>query len=231
MRLLRLTPLLIAALLPAAAWAADKTAAEGLASTADPVQVTCEKISHKLGSVSLAECLQASLQTTGAWSVQEQPILIKEYPPLGNRTPRARVLMLGGIHGDEYSSVSIVFKWMQTLDRYHSGLFHWRVVPLLNPDGLLQAESSRLNANGIDLNRNFPTPDWYAQTRDYWERPPTRIRAAIQAKPHSASRNHAGCTRKSAASNLMSLCPYMLRTAFLISTAPPELRTAWVICI
>ncbi|OIO69582.1 MAG: peptidase M14 [Zetaproteobacteria bacterium CG12_big_fil_rev_8_21_14_0_65_55_1124] len=170
MRLLRLTPLLIAALLPAAAWAADKTAAEGLASTADPVQVTCEKISHKLGSVSLAECLQASLQTTGAWSVQEQPILIKEYPPLGNRTPRARVLMLGGIHGDEYSSVSIVFKWMQTLDRYHSGLFHWRVVPLLNPDGLLQAESSRLNANGIDLNRNFPTPDWYAQTRDYWER-------------------------------------------------------------
>jgi len=167
---LRQIPMLFAALLlPLVAWGADKTITSSAVIT-DPVQVECKAIGNKLGSVSTADCLQAGMQLTGAWSVQGQPILIKEYPPLESRQPQARILMLGGIHGDEYSSVSIVFKWMQTLDRYHSGLFHWHVVPLLNPDGLLRRKSVRLNANGIDLNRNFPTPDWYAQTRDYWER-------------------------------------------------------------
>lgn len=44
---------------------------------------------------------------------------------------------------------------MQILDKYHSGLFHWKVVPLMNPDGLLRRKSQRMNANGVDLNRNF----------------------------------------------------------------------------
>ena len=79
-----------------------------------------------------------------------------------------KVLLLGGIHGDEYSSVSIVFKWLKTLDHHHSGLFHWRVVPLMNPDGLLRKNSSRVNANGVDLNRNFPTPDWSEKSLQYW---------------------------------------------------------------
>jgi len=166
----RITTLLIAAfMLPLVAWAADKETVSSRAA-ADPMQAECNAIGHKLGSVSTTDCQQTGLQLTGAWSVQNQPILIKEYPPLEGRLPRARILMIGGIHGDEYSSVSIVFKWMKTLDRYHSGLFHWHVVPLLNPDGLLRRKSVRLNANGVDLNRNFPTPDWYAESRDYWER-------------------------------------------------------------
>ena len=48
--------------------------------------------------------------------------------------------------------------------------FHWRVVPVLNPDGLLRPPrmSSRMNANGVDLNRNFPTPDWDPEAHEYW---------------------------------------------------------------
>jgi len=136
----------------------------------DPVSLECGKIGRKLGSVSVNGCKQEKLTLSGAESVRGQPILLKEYPPMARRTPQARVLLIGGIHGDEYSAVSIIFKWMRTLDRYHSGLFHWHVVPLLNPDGLLQRRSSRLNANGVDMNRNFPTPDWKNQTRDYWQR-------------------------------------------------------------
>jgi len=166
----QIPPMLFAALLlPLVAGATDKVTINSAAIT-DPVQAECTAIGNKLGSVSTTDCLQADMQLTGAWSVQNHPILLKEYPALERRQPQARILMLGGIHGDEYSSVSIVFKWMKKLDRYHSGLFHWRIVPLLNPDGLLQKKSVRLNANGVDLNRNFPTPDWYAQTRDYWER-------------------------------------------------------------
>ena len=129
---------------------------------------TCEKIAHKLSSVKLSECRQRHLSLSTGRSVNNTPILIKEYPPLPPRRPLGRVLLLGGIHGDEYSSVTISFKWMHILDQYHSGLFHWHVVPLLNPDGLLRPHSQRMNEHGVDLNRNFPTPDWQKKSTDYW---------------------------------------------------------------
>ncbi|MBF0138353.1 MAG: murein peptide amidase A [Magnetococcales bacterium] len=128
----------------------------------------CNQIGRKLSSVTTAECLESGLEIASGRSVNGTPLLVKEYPPLPGKTPQARVLILGGIHGDEYSSVSIVFKWMQKLDQFHSGLFHWRVAPLVNPDGLLMRPSRRMNANGVDLNRNFPTNDWETESRNYW---------------------------------------------------------------
>lgn len=128
----------------------------------------CGLVARKLASVGLQECLDRELRDTGAKSVLGSPIAAKEYPPLPGVTPVARVLLVGGIHGDEYSSVTIVFKWMATLDEHHSGLFHWQVAPLVNPDGLLRRRSQRMNANGVDLNRNFPTPGWAQNSRHYW---------------------------------------------------------------
>ncbi len=137
-----------------------------------PVIRECERIGRKLGSVTIKACLKRQLQDTGARSVRGQALLMKEYPPLlQRRQPIGRVLLIGGTHGDEYAAVSIVFKWMQTLDQYHSGLFHWHVAPLLNPDGLLlNHPSKRMNAHGVDLNRNMPTPDWYKRTARYWQK-------------------------------------------------------------
>jgi len=140
------------------------------ATASDEVRLSCERFAARLASVSLDECLGIGLQATDGRSVAGLPIVAREYPPVEARPPRGRVLLFGGIHGDELSSVSIVFKWMGILNRFHSGLFHWRIVPALNPDGLLQRPGSRMNANGVDLNRNFPCPDWLAATRDYWER-------------------------------------------------------------
>ena len=135
---------------------------------ADEVENVCRKIGSKLGSVSIRDCLDLQLSDSGGRSVNNTSILIKEYPPLSRRQPEGRVLLIGGIHGDEYSSVSIVFKWLKTLDKYHSGLFHWKVVPLMNPDGLLQAESKRFNANGVDLNRNFPISGHSISPMEHW---------------------------------------------------------------
>jgi hypothetical protein len=134
----------------------------------DPVSNECQRIGNKLASIGITECLDRELQPSGAQSVNNAPILIKEYPPLPSRVPLGRVLLIGGIHGDEYSSVSVVFKWMNTLDIHHSGLFHWHFVPLLNPDGLLRKSSQRLNANMVDLNRNFPMENWHEATQEYW---------------------------------------------------------------
>ncbi len=129
----------------------------------------CKRISDKLASVTLEECLLSQPQQASAYSAAGSPILFKDYAPVEGRQPLGRVLLIGGIHGDEYSSVSIVFKWMNTLNEHHSGLFHWRILPLLNPDGLLADKSQRMNSNDVDLNRNFPMQDWENATRDYWE--------------------------------------------------------------
>ena len=132
------------------------------------VKKECTKIGNKLGSVSIQDCLNINLTASDGRSVKNAAILLKEYPPLERRSPLGKVLLLGGIHGDEYSSVSIIFKWMKTLDTYHSGLFHWHVVPLLNPDGLLRKKSQRMNENNVDLNRNFPMHDWENTAIKHW---------------------------------------------------------------
>jgi len=148
--------------------ATDQSYAQSVAEQ-DPVVSECQQIGDKLGSVSVKECLDRKLLATDGKSVLGTSILYKEYPPLpGQRSPLGRVLLIGGIHGDEYSSVSIVFKWMRTLDQHHTGMFHWHVVPLLNPDGLLRKDSQRMNDHNVDLNRNFPMHDWESRTKDYW---------------------------------------------------------------
>lgn len=133
------------------------------------VKKECTRIGNKLGSVNIQDCLDINLAATKGRSVKNVPILLKEYPPLQSRSPLGKVLLIGGIHGDEYSSVSIVFKWMKTLDQFHSGLFHWHIVPLLNPDGLLQRHSQRINASNVDLNRNFPIEDWENTAIKHWQ--------------------------------------------------------------
>ena len=133
------------------------------------VNEACQRISNKLASVSFKECEVARLQKSGHFSVNGFPLLVREYPPLKSREPKGKILLVGGTHGDELSSISVVFKWMQTLNKHHSGLFHWRINPLMNPDGALQKKHTRTNARQVDLNRNFLTPDLSRGTAlEYW---------------------------------------------------------------
>ena len=159
-------------------WPLPATPAEAVAPIqlaavpADPdtkgVEPMCRRIGNKLGSVGTNECLAMHLMVSRGRSVNGDPILVREYAPRPERTPLGRVLLIGGMHGDEYSSVSILFKWMGILNEHHSGLFHWIAIPLLNPDGLLREHSQRQNQHGVDLNRNFPTPRWHERSHRYW---------------------------------------------------------------
>lgn len=130
------------------------------------VESMCKRISGRLASVDFNECVKLDMQVSEARSVQGSPFLYKRY--YAKEESLGKVLILGGTHGDELTSVSIVFKWLQKLDRHHSGLFDWMVAPLVNPDGALGQPATRTNSRGIDLNRNFKTPDWYNESNDYW---------------------------------------------------------------
>ena len=85
------------------------------------VEKQCNRIGNKLGSVSVEDCLAIKLSLTDGESLEGAPILIKEYLPLKEREPLGKVLLIGGIHGDEYSSVSIVFNVLlfSGIERYH----------------------------------------------------------------------------------------------------------------
>jgi hypothetical protein len=117
--------------------------------------------------VSLPLCSQAQLQPSGAQSVQKRPLLQRDLPAAASVKKPTRVLVIGGIHGDELSSVNLALQWIG-LAQDIPAQSHWRFLPALNPDGLLAKTPSRTNAHGVDLNRNFPTPNWQSEATQYW---------------------------------------------------------------
>ncbi|OGB54227.1 MAG: murein peptide amidase A [Burkholderiales bacterium RIFOXYC12_FULL_60_6] len=136
-----------------------------IAANADKSRV-CINFYEKLPNVPLALCEQAQLQHSGGRSVQGKPILMREIQP---PAPRLRVLVVAAMHGDEFSSASVALHWLQ-LAQANPEHTHWRFIPMLNPDGLLRRPARRMNAHGVDLNRNFPTPNWQTETKHYWEK-------------------------------------------------------------
>ncbi|HYD81224.1 MAG TPA: M14 family murein peptide amidase A [Paucimonas sp.] len=127
----------------------------------------CKRLTGRLSSVSMAACQNSGLKPTGALSRQGFPILMRQVPAAKGGDP-VRILLLGGIHGDELTASSIVFQWMQWMHGPLAQEFQWHIVPVVNPDGLLAPKPRRVNANGVDLNRNFPTPNWQHEAPRYW---------------------------------------------------------------
>lgn len=141
---------------------------QSIAVYADIARV-CKDYSSKIPNVSASLCESARLQDTQARSVLKRPIWSRDIEP---PDARLRVLVLGGIHGDEMSSSALVFHWIALAQVPPADMpdpIHWRFIPTLNPDGLFARPSKRVNANGVDLNRNFPTPNWARDAQVYWE--------------------------------------------------------------
>lgn len=74
------------------------------------------------------------------------------------------LIFLGGVHGDEPEGSTIVWDFIEFADK-HLSTFKSQVlaIPAYNPDGLKKNE--RVNASGVDLNRNFPARDWSPEAR------------------------------------------------------------------
>ena len=63
------------------------------------------------------------------------------------------ILVIGVFHGDEPQGDFLVREYLK-INQKSEMLF----IPCLNPDGMKL--NQRQNANGVDLNRNFPTKNW-----------------------------------------------------------------------
>lgn len=133
------------------------------------VDLACQRIGARLQSVGEAECRHFNFRLGEGASRNRQALLYRDFGARGHARQPRRVLLIGGIHGDELSSVSMVFQWMRKLEQERIQPFRWRVIPSANPDGLFASPSTRGNRVGVDLNRNFPSEDWKQRALGYWK--------------------------------------------------------------
>lgn len=114
-------------------------------------------------STEIVKICQSVEQLPGCTSHESVPIF--HLDRRAKREKPERILTFALIHGDEYPSGSVARAWMQRLLEIDPRN-EWRVVPILNPDGMKR--KTRMNARGVDLNRNFPSEDWDELAQKYW---------------------------------------------------------------
>ncbi|MCB0392218.1 MAG: DUF2817 domain-containing protein [Bdellovibrionales bacterium] len=92
------------------------------------------------------------------------------------------LLLIGGMHGDEPEGVylaELTLEW--ALQVPLKALNDFALIPCINPDGF--AQNQRVNANGVDLNRNFPSHNWSPEFKEsrYYPGPYAGSEIEVQA--------------------------------------------------
>jgi len=88
--------------------------------------------------------------------IRNDPVDVLCSPGHGNRKGKPHVFLSAGIHGDEPAGVEALLSYFEQKPRWTTE-FTFTLVPLLNPWGL--RHNSRLNEEGLDLNRSFQQGD------------------------------------------------------------------------
>ncbi len=112
----------------------------------------------------VAAACEAVAHYDNCLSVEKSPII--HYERAGSDKKGKRILAISLIHGDELPAGSVTRAWMARLQSIEPRNT-WRVLPIVNPDGL--KAKTRYNNNKVDLNRNFPSKDWEVGALKYWE--------------------------------------------------------------
>jgi protein MpaA len=108
--------------------------------------------------------------TVFGWSVENRPLIQFEF---GNKESKKLTLLQCAVHGDERPAVPMCMNVIRDhLDKKRTLSPELTVVvqPLTNPDGFFRSPPTRPNANGVDINRNFPTPEWEAEAQEAWKK-------------------------------------------------------------
>lgn len=165
-----LLPSLLTLTLPLALAAAQASPAP-VSKTVPDIQSWCEVLSKDLRSVDRQRCMGHS------WKVEAMSPGGHAIPSLywgKEEKPNRKILILGAIHGDEISSISMVFRWIDFLNRTKPDSYlrenRYFFLPLMNPDGYFARPRKRTNGAGVDINRNFATKEWNEKALLYWKK-------------------------------------------------------------
>ena len=106
----------------------------------------------------------------GGDSVEGRPLVYGEFgnPKAVNNT----TLILAMVHGDEITPFYLALELAHWAIEHQTELADSRIIvaPLVNPDGFFHRPRTRINARGVDVNRNFPTQDWLAKAQETWKK-------------------------------------------------------------
>jgi murein peptide amidase A len=130
----------------------------------------CESLGKRLRMASKTVCepLAEANEIVGL-SERKRPILAMRSGSMADEPGAIRVLILGAIHGDELTSGWLALQWARLAPPASDGAsFSVLHVPMSNPDSVFDGKPSRTNARGVDLNRNFPTPNWSVESVKWW---------------------------------------------------------------
>ena len=104
-------------------------------------------------------------------SVSGSPLLYQTF--FANPDSKETTFIFCGIHGDELPSTYLCVYLVRDIIFDNPKLYansNIIVAPIVNPDSFFFKRPSRLNANGVDLNRNFPTKDWNRRALHLWKK-------------------------------------------------------------
>jgi protein MpaA len=105
------------------------------------------------------------------YSSKGNPLLYQEFgfEDLDSNVPVN--LVFCGVHGDEPTAIYQCFHMVREIlfdNKQSKDKFKLVIAPIVNPDGFFM--NTRVNANGIDVNRNLPTKDWKRYAHKLWSR-------------------------------------------------------------
>lgn len=80
----------------------------------------------------------------------------------GSAVDALKILIIGVFHGEEPQGEFVINKYLAESNFTQQN--HLYFIPCLNPWGMKRG--LRVNKNGVDLNRNYPTKNWLKTERD-----------------------------------------------------------------
>lgn len=146
-----------------------------------PTQASAREASQK-GIQKFLDALEERCREYGWTDIKPQEIPWEYYRTTQRKAPllfaqfgspkNDCVLFLGDVHGDELTTVCVLLKFAHYI-KEHPTIYQDTciiIAPLVNPDGFFSKPPQRVNANGVDINRNFPTRDWHADAVRLWQK-------------------------------------------------------------
>ena len=103
--------------------------------------------------------MESQIVKHSSWATTSQNTPIELFSFKSETSRKPPLLFVGGVHGDEPEGVRLASEFLSWLLKNNKPDFpSWYLIPCFNVDGF--AKNRRTNSRGVDLNRNFPTPDW-----------------------------------------------------------------------